>query len=85
VFLPAAQALGMSAIQFGVILISGLAVGLVTPPVGMCLNVASVISRLGIGRIFRGAIPFLLANAITLVLITLLPALSLWLPGLLMK
>jgi tripartite ATP-independent transporter DctM subunit len=85
VFLPAAQALGMSAIQFGVILISGLAVGLVTPPVGMCLNVASVISRLGIGRIFRGALPFLLANAITLVLITLLPALSLWLPGLLMK
>ncbi len=85
VFLPAVQALGMTAIQFGVILISGLAVGLVTPPVGMCLNVASAISKLGIGRIFKAAIPFLLANAITLVLITLLPALSMWLPELLMK
>jgi len=85
VFLPAVQALGMSAVQFGVILISGLAVGLVTPPVGMCLNVASAISKLGIGRIFKAAIPFLLANAITLVLITVAPALSMWLPGLLMK
>ncbi len=85
VFLPAAQALGMSAVQFGVILISGLAVGLVTPPVGMCLNVASAISRLGIGRIFKAAVPFLLANAITLVLITVMPSLSMWLPGLLMK
>ena len=85
VFLPAVQALGMSPVQFGVILISGLAVGLVTPPVGMCLNVASAISKLGIGRIFKAAIPFLLANAITLVLITVAPALSMWLPGLLMK
>jgi len=85
VFLPAVQALGMTAIQFGVILISGLAVGLVTPPVGMCLNVASTISGLGIGRIFKAAVPFLLANAITLVLITVMPALSMWLPGLLMK
>jgi tripartite ATP-independent transporter DctM subunit len=85
VFLPAAQALGVTAVQFGVILISGLAVGLVTPPVGMCLNVASAISRLGIGRIFKAAVPFLLANAITLVLITILPSLSMWLPGLLMK
>ena len=62
-----------------------LSVGLVTPPVGMCLNVASAISQLEIGRIFKAAVPFLLANAITLVLITMLPSLSMWLPGLLMK
>lgn len=85
VFLPAANTLGVSSIQFGVILISGLAVGLVTPPVGMCLNVASAISRLGIGRIFKASVPFLLANLITLVLITFLPALCMWLPGVLMK
>jgi tripartite ATP-independent transporter DctM subunit len=85
VFLPAVGALGMSGVQFGVILICGLAVGLVTPPVGMCLNVASAISKLGIGKIFRGALPFLVANVITLILITLLPSLSMWLPGLLMK
>jgi tripartite ATP-independent transporter DctM subunit len=80
VFLPAINALGVSHIQFGVILISGLAVGLVTPPVGMCLNVASAISKLGIGTIFRAAMPFLIANIVTLILITYIPHLSMWLP-----
>ncbi len=81
VFLPAMGVLGVSRIQFGVILISGLAIGLVTPPVGMCLNVASAISKLGIGTIFRAALPFLLANIITLILITFIPQLSMWLPS----
>lgn len=84
VFLPAMRMLGIDGIQFGVILICGLAMGLVTPPVGMCLNVCSAISKLQIGSIFRAAIPFLLANLITLILITYISALSLWLPSLLM-
>lgn len=85
VFLPAVNGLGMSAIQFGAILISGLAVGLVTPPVGMCLNVASAITKLEIGTIFRAAAPFLLANLITLIIVTVVPAASTWLPALLME
>lgn len=84
VFLPAMKMLGIDGIQFGVILISSLAMGLVTPPVGMCLNVCSAISKLQIGTIFKAAAPFLLANLITLILITYIPALSLWLPSLLM-
>jgi TRAP-type C4-dicarboxylate transport system permease large subunit len=48
----------------------------------MCLNVASAISKLGIGTIFRGAAPFLLANLITLILITYIPQLCMWLPAL---
>ena len=85
VFLPAVTALGISSIQFGVILITGLAIGLITPPVGMCLNVASAISKLGIGTIFRAAVPFSIANVTTLVLITLIPQISLWLPSILME
>jgi len=85
VFLPAMQSLGVDAIQFGAILISGLALGLVTPPVGMCLNVASAISGLGIGKIFKGALPFLLANIITLILISFVKPFTLWLPELFMK
>ncbi len=85
VFLPAVMGLGVSPIQFGVMLITGLAIGLITPPVGMCLNVASAISKLGIGTIFRAAVPFSLANVITLVLITLIPPISLWLPSVLME
>jgi tripartite ATP-independent transporter DctM subunit len=85
VFLPALNAMGMSSIQFGAILITGLAVGLVTPPVGMCLNVASAITKLEIGTIFRAASPFLVANVITLVIVTLVPAASTWLPSILME
>jgi tripartite ATP-independent transporter DctM subunit len=84
VFLPAMESIGVNEIQFGAILITALAVGLVTPPVGMCLNVASAISGLGVGRIFKAAAPFLLANIITLVLISFLKPLTLWLPALLM-
>jgi TRAP-type C4-dicarboxylate transport system permease large subunit len=84
VFLPALAGLGVSPIHFGAILITGLAVGLVTPPVGMCLNVCSAISRLEIGVIFRAALPFLLANLLTLLLVTLVPEISTWLPTLLM-
>jgi TRAP-type C4-dicarboxylate transport system permease large subunit len=78
--LPAAEAAGVSPIQFGVVLISGLAVGACTPPVGNCLNVCAAISRLGIGEIFVGAAPFLLANLLTLILISVFPALVLWVP-----
>ncbi|WP_029917100.1 TRAP transporter large permease [Pelobacter seleniigenes] len=84
VFLPLVAAFGMDGIQFGVILITGLAVGLVTPPVGMCLNVASAISKLEIGAIFTAALPFLAANLLTLLLIAFVPALTHWLPSLLM-
>jgi tripartite ATP-independent transporter DctM subunit len=85
VFMPAMKALGVSPIQFGAILIVGMAVGLVTPPVGMCLNVASTITKLDIVTIFRASLPFLIANVIILLLVTFVPALSLWLPGLLME
>ncbi|MBC8399883.1 MAG: TRAP transporter large permease subunit, partial [Candidatus Marinimicrobia bacterium] len=82
VFLPACTSIGVSPIQFGAILISGLAVGAVTPPVGTCINVASAISGLGIGTIFRGTAPFLAANILTLILICLFPQLTLWVPSL---
>ena len=85
VFLPALQEAGVSPVHFGVILVSGLAVGACTPPVGNCLNVCAAISKLGIGTIFRGAAPFLAANVATMLLITVFPDLVLWLPGVLME
>jgi tripartite ATP-independent transporter DctM subunit len=84
VFMPALKALGVSPIQFGAILIVGMAIGLVTPPVGMCLNVASTITKLDIVTIFRASIPFLIADVIVLLLVTYVPVVSLWLPALLM-
>jgi tripartite ATP-independent transporter DctM subunit len=85
VFMPAMKALGVTPVQFGAILIVGMAVGLVTPPVGMCLNVVSTITKLDIVTIFRASIPFLIADVIVLLLVTFVPAVSLWLPRLLMK
>ena len=84
IFLPMVIAAGGSPILFGVVLVVGLAIGACTPPVGNCLNVCSVISGLGIGTIFRGALPFLAANVLTLVMIVFFPSLVLWLPSILM-
>ena len=84
IFLPIVISAGGSPILFGVILVIGLAVGACTPPVGNCLNVCSAVSGLKIGVIFRGALPFLAANVLTLLLIVLFPSLVLWLPSLLM-
>lgn len=84
VFAPALQELGVSPILFGVLLVSGLAVGACTPPVGTCLNVCAAVAGLDIGRIFRGAAPFLAANAATLALTTVFPEIALWLPDRLM-
>ncbi len=82
VFLPAMTSIGVDPIQFGAILITGLAIGLVTPPVGMCLNVASSITNLSIIKIFKAATPFVLANIFTLILVTYVPQISLALPNL---
>ena len=84
IFLPIIISADGSPILFGVVLVIGLAVGACTPPVGNCLNVCSAVSGLRIGIIFRGALPFLAANVLTLLLIVLFPSLVLWLPSLLM-
>lgn len=84
IFLPTAVDIGVSPVQFGIVLVSGLAVGACSPPVGNCLNVCSAISRMGIGPIFVGALPFLAANVTTMILCIVFPAIVLWLPALLM-
>jgi tripartite ATP-independent transporter DctM subunit len=84
VFLPTAMGLGVSPVHFGIVLVCGLAVGACSPPVGNCLNVCSAISRMGIGPIFVGALPFLAANVLTMIVCILFPALVLWLPSVFM-
>jgi tripartite ATP-independent transporter DctM subunit len=85
VFLPSIIQLGVSPILFGVILVIGLAVGACTPPVGNCLNVCAIITGLSIGKIFKGAAPFLIANIVTLIIIVLFPNIVTWLPEAIMK
>lgn len=83
ILMPVFTTLGMSEITFGMILVVGLAIGLVTPPVGMCLNVGSKISGMSILDVFKASAPFLLCNICVLLLVTFVPAVSTWLPSLL--
>lgn len=85
ILLPVMKGLGVSGLQFGAIMIVGIAIGLVTPPVGMCLNACAKISKMEITDIFKGALPYLICNFTILLLVTFIPALSLWLPGLFFK
>ena len=73
IFLPVVAKFGVDPLQFGIILIVGSAIGLVTPPLGMCLNAANKISKLPIVDIFYAAWPFLLCNLIVLLLVTFVP------------
>ena len=83
IMLPVMQYFGFSALQFGAMMIVGLAIGLVTPPVGMCLNACNKINRMPIVDIFKAAAPYLVCNVIVLVLISIFPVFTTWLPGVL--
>ncbi|MDS9467449.1 TRAP transporter large permease [Paracoccus sp. MBLB3053] len=81
IFLPVAQAFGVDPIHFGVIMILNLGIGLCTPPVGSVLFVGCAVGRIGIGQVMKTIWPFYAAAFGTLMLVTYIPALSLWLPS----
>lgn len=85
ILLPVVVKLGLSPLQFGAIMIVGCAIGLVTPPIGMCLNAGAKVSKLSIIEIFKAAAPFIICNVIVLLLVTYVPAISTWLPSMFMK
>jgi TRAP-type C4-dicarboxylate transport system permease large subunit len=78
---PIAHALGINDLQFGILVIVNLTMGMITPPVGGLLFVTSIVARVPLARMTRELWPFLAAQAIVLLLLTLVPALSSWLPG----
>ncbi|MFT6532199.1 MAG: C4-dicarboxylate transporter DctM subunit [Limimaricola cinnabarinus] len=83
IFLPVMRELGWDPVWFGVVVMVNLAIGLITPPVGINLYVAANVTRLPIERIARGALPFLGASLLGLVVIAAVPGLSLGLARLL--
>lgn len=83
IFLPIAEQLGYSPIWFGIFLVRTMEIGFVHPPLGLNIYVIQGIAKdLSLGTIFRGVIPFLVADFLHLALIIAVPALTLWLPGL---
>lgn len=82
ILLPVAVAVGIDPIHFGVIMVCNLAVGYVTPPLGVNLFVASHISKVSIERISRALVPFIIAMLVIIVIVIAIPSLSTFLPGL---
>jgi C4-dicarboxylate transporter, DctM subunit len=71
---------GIDPVHFGVIMILNLNLGLLTPPLGICLFAAEEIADCGLPALIKETIPFLLTSLFVLILITYFPAISLWLP-----
>lgn len=80
---PVVAAYGVSIIQFGIIMVVNLAIGYITPPVGVNLFVACGIGKIPFADLVRKIVPFLIAALIALVIITYIPAVSTFLPSLL--
>ncbi|MFK8053842.1 MAG: TRAP transporter large permease [Woeseiaceae bacterium] len=83
IFLPMATELGMDPVQFGIMLLLNLGIGLVTPPVGAVLFVGCAIGKIPIEQTVRTIWPFYGALILALIAVIYIPSLSLWLPGLL--
>ena len=80
IFLPVVTAFGMDPVHFGVILVLNLGIGLCTPPVGSVLFVGCAVGKIPIMQAVRTIWPFYIACIVTLILVTYIPAISLFLP-----
>ena len=82
IFLPVGVSLGMEPIHLGILIAANVGIGMITPPVGICLFVACGISDVKIGNVVKPLFPFLLFLIITLIIITIFPEITLFLPRL---
>lgn len=82
IFLPIVRELGVDPIHFGIVLVMNLCVGLCTPPVGTVLFVGCSVANVQIHKVIKPLIPLFIMMVVCLLLVTYIPQLSLWLPGL---
>ena len=80
VILPTALKLGITSVHLGVVVVITLAIGLVTPPYGLCLLIAGSIADLSIERSLRGVLPYIAADFIILLLVAMFPAIAFYIP-----
>lgn len=80
---PIAISIGISPIQFGIMIILNCGIGLLTPPVGSVLFIGSAVAKVPMEKVVKATLPFYLCMLITLLLLTFIPGISLWLPSVL--
>lgn len=83
IFLPIVQALGMTPVQFGVMIVMNLSVGTITPPVGNVLFIGCSVAKLEVEDVLKKLLPFFAAIFAALLFVTYVPTISLWLPTIL--
>ena len=83
IFLPICQQIGMNSVHFGIMMIFNLCIGTITPPVGTTLFVGVKVGKTKIENVIRPLLCYFAAIFFVLLLVTYIPALSMWLPGLL--
>lgn len=82
IFLPVVEALGVDPVHFGIMMVMNLCVGLCTPPVGSVLFIGVSVANTTIQKVIKPLLPLYIAMFIVLLLVTFVPQISLWLPGL---
>jgi len=82
ILLPIATSIGIDPVQFGIMIVLNCGIGLLTPPVGAVLFIGSAVSKVPMERVVKATMPFYICMIITLILITFVPGISLWLPSL---
>ena len=83
ILLPIAQSIGISPIQFGIMIILNCGIGLLTPPVGAVLFIGSAVGKVKMEKVVKATLPFYLCMIIVLLLLTFVPEISMFLPNLL--
>ena len=84
ILLPVIKSIGVDPVHFGMIMMVNLGIGLITPPVGGVLFVGAAVAKLPMEQVVKALLPFFGALLLVLIAVTYIPALSLWLPGLLL-
>ena len=82
ILLPPLMAVGVDPVHFGVVMVFNLMIGMITPPVGMSVYMLSPIVKLPVGKIFRAVMPYLITLGFSLIILTYVPQITLWLPNL---
>ena len=82
IFLPVVTSLGIDPVHFGIIMVLNLCIGLCTPPVGSVLFIGVGVADTTIQKVIKPLLPLFMAMLVALLLVSVFPQLSLWLPGL---
>ncbi|WP_417074311.1 TRAP transporter large permease subunit, partial [Hominenteromicrobium sp.] len=81
---PMCTAVGVDGVQLGVIMVLNLMIGLLTPPVGMCLFTTARVANIRLETMIKASVPFYLPLGVVLLMVTFIPEITLWLPRLLL-